>query len=94
MVGRIPQRLPQLVHGRVQALLKIDEGSPLPQMPLQLFAAEDLARLLEQNREDLQRLALKPDPIPEFAQVAREVFEFKRTEQNLGRWVRLASHIK
>ena len=67
-------------------MLKIYEGSPLPQMPLQLVATEDLAWLLEQNREDLERLALEPDPIPEFAQIARELFEFKRTEQNLGRW--------
>ena len=37
---------------------------------------------------------LKPDPIPEFAQIAGELFEFKRTEQNLGRRVRLTTHTK
>ncbi len=54
----------------------------------------DLARLIDQNRKDLQRLALEADPIPELAQIAREMFEFKRTERNLGRWVRLAAHVK
>jgi hypothetical protein len=63
-------------------------------MLLQFVAAEDPAWLLKQDREDLERFALEPDPIPEFAQVSRELFEFKRPEQNLGRWGRLASHVR
>jgi hypothetical protein len=43
IIGRIPQRLAQLLDRRVDAVLELDEGVGRPQRLLQFFAGDNLA---------------------------------------------------
>ena len=61
-------------------------------MTLQLVAANELARPVNQKQKNLKRLALKPYEISAFTEVARKIVIFERTEDDLGRTVRLAFH--
>ena len=51
-------------------MLKVDEGVGGPKLPVQLFARNQLAGVLEEADQDLHRLPFKPDLStlpPEFA---------------------------
>jgi len=73
-------------------LFEIDESRTLPQVTLQFVAANDLPGPVYKKREDLERLALKPQLGPVLVKGAGEVIVFERTEDYLGRRVRLGSH--
>jgi hypothetical protein len=51
----------QSIHGIVQALLEVHKGVGWPELLLQFFPSNGLARLLQQHDQDLRRLALQLD---------------------------------
>ncbi len=56
----IAQRLADLVHRGIQAVIEIDKGVGRPDLFAQLIARDHFTGILEQRREDLKRLLLKP----------------------------------
>src|SRR5205814_10680496 len=56
---RIAERLTQLIHRRVQAVIEFHESIRGPQAGAQFFAAHDVTGTFEQNREDRERLLLQ-----------------------------------
>jgi hypothetical protein len=52
----------QLSDRSVHADVEIDKGVGRPQLPLQLLPRHDLARMLEEHRQDLKWLLVKLDP--------------------------------
>src|SRR5262245_9903782 len=58
LIRRVAQGLTQLIHRRVETLFEIDEGCALPQVPLQLVTANHPPGIVQQEREDLEWLAL------------------------------------
>ena len=59
--GRVAQRLAQPLHGGIDAVLEVDDRLARPELPAKLFAAYQLARSLDQQGEDSQRLAFELD---------------------------------
>jgi len=55
--GRIAKRTPQLIHCGVQAVLEIDERTFPPDPLAQLFACNQLAGILEQKKQNCERLS-------------------------------------
>ena len=59
----------------MQPVIEIDEGVSRPDLPLQLFAGHDLASVLHQDLEDLQRLASQAQLHTAFSQLSRTSVE-------------------
>jgi hypothetical protein len=57
IVGRVAQRSPELVHGRVQTVFKIDKRFSSPDLFAQLFAGNQFAGMCQQDQQNLERLA-------------------------------------
>ncbi len=64
IVGRVAQRLANLVDRARDAALEVDVGVYAPNLPLQLFARDDLTRPGEQRLEHAEWLPLQLDPKP------------------------------
>src|SRR6516162_7212202 len=62
------QRRPKPFHGIVQALLEVHERVGRPQLLLQLFSSDGLARTLQQHDQHGHRLPLQSDFHPLFAE--------------------------
>src|SRR5215469_12072374 len=60
-LGTVIQRRPQPFHGIVQPLFKVHESVGWPQLLLQLFSADGLARTLQQHDQYVHWLALQLD---------------------------------
>ena len=75
----ISQRLTDLVDRGVQVVVDVDEGV-WPQPFLQFFARHYVAGLLEQDGQNLDRLAGKLQLLPILAQLARSKVQFERSE--------------
>jgi len=58
-VGRIREHIAQLLHGAVQAGIEIDEGVRGPEPLMEFFAGNDIAGMLQQQRQYLEGLILK-----------------------------------
>ena len=69
-LGRIAQRVAQPVDHGVQAVVEVDERATRPEPLAQLFTRDQVARSLQQQREDLERLLLKPDADASLPQLA------------------------
>ena len=69
-LGGVPERITDLVDRLVEPMAKIHEGICGPQPLLKVFAPDDLAGVLEQHRQDLEGLLLKPDLQAALAQFA------------------------
>ncbi len=59
--GGISERRTQFRHGFVEAAIEVDERVGGPKLLTQLFPGYELARTLQQQREDLERLFLEFD---------------------------------
>jgi len=55
------QSRPQPLHGIVQALLEVHEGLSWPELLLQFFSGDGLARVLEEHGKNIHRLTLQPN---------------------------------
>ena len=82
MIGFVIERLPELLDGGVQAGVKRDERLGWPKLLAKLFTGQDVARPLEQQQKDFERLILKPDLPAVFAKLARPNIEDKLAKMN------------
>jgi hypothetical protein len=57
--SRVAQGIAQLVHRYPQAMVEIDRGCRSPKLPLKFFSGDDLARLFQQSRQQLEGLTLQ-----------------------------------
>jgi hypothetical protein len=80
MIGRISQRLAQLVHSFIQALLIIHERTVGPKTPLEVLAGNDLTGLFQQNFQDLEWLLLHIQTDAVFVELASLKVELEYTE--------------
>src|SRR5258708_11715836 len=60
-VGIVAKRLAELIHGRVQAMLKSDEGVHRTEFGAELFTQNTLRRAVKQPTQNLLLLALRLD---------------------------------
>jgi hypothetical protein len=68
-VGIVAERLAELIHSGVQAMLKIDEGILRPEPGSEFFAQHDLGRTFEQQPRNLKRLPVEPDCVSVLAKL-------------------------
>ena len=68
--GPIAQRVAQPVDHGIQTVVEIDERATRPEPLAQLFTGDDVTGSLQQQREDLERLLLKPDADASLPQLA------------------------
>ena len=80
VVGRIAEYLADLVDGFVQAVVELDEGVGRPQLLTQFFTGDNLARPLEQDDKQAERLVLEIDLEPFLAQFRRGEVHFEDAE--------------
>ena len=69
-IRRITQSCPEPLDGCIEAVLEIYERVGLPKPLLQFLARNDLARMLHQQCQNVNGLALKLDPEAMLAQFA------------------------
>ena len=69
-LGVVAEDGAQPFDGRVQTVLEVDEGSFRPQAVAELVARQQLARMLEHQREQRERLLLQAKPHAVLAQLA------------------------
>ena len=62
LFGGISRGLPEMIDGLVQAAIEVDEGIRRPQPAPQFIPCDELARLLEQRRQELDGLIAKRRP--------------------------------
>ena len=62
-------------------MIEVDERVRRPERLLKLLAADDLAGTLEQHRQDLDRLLLKPNPQAPLAQFTRDEVQLEDPEK-------------
>ena len=79
-VGRLAQRVAQLLDGAVQAGVEINKSVAGPKLLVQFLACHDLAGMLEQEREHLEGLVLELQPNAVLAQLTRTQVHVKRVE--------------
>ncbi len=79
-IGVVAERRPQTFDRGVQPVLEVDERAFRPQALPQLVARQDLARLLEQHDQHLERLILQPQADAVLAQLARAHVELESSE--------------
>jgi len=85
-IGGIPQRFPQLVDRRIQAVVEINEGIGRPVLIAKFFACDHFARPLQQDRKDVEGLFLELDPRALLAQLPRAQVYLKHSKaQDCGR---------
>lgn len=61
LLSRIAQPIAQSIDRDVKTMVELDESTVRPEPATQVFSAPQTARLLEQAKQNLQRLTLKPD---------------------------------
>ena len=76
----IAQRLANLVHRGIQAVIEIDEGVGGPDFFAQLVARDHLTGILQQGSENLKRLFQKPDASAVLAQLSGGEVDFKNAK--------------
>jgi hypothetical protein len=81
-LGRIAERLTQLVDRFVEAVVEVHESVGGPEKSLKFLASYDLAGVLEQHSQDSKGLFLKANTQAVLAQFARSKvhFEDSKTE--------------
>ena len=79
IICRISQRLANLVDGRVDAVIEVDEGILGPEFLVQLFTGHDFSRILQQYGQHLKGLSPELDLQSVFAQFAGAEVDFERT---------------
>jgi hypothetical protein len=69
-LGRVFQRVTELLDGRVEAVVEVHEGVTRPELLPQLLTRDQLTRPLQQQSQDPERLLLERDLAPVAAQLA------------------------
>ncbi len=81
-LGRIAERLAELVDRSGQIVVEVNKDIVRPKRVSKIFAQDSLARRLDQERQDGQRLALDSDPCAELPQFAMTKVGFVGTKAN------------
>jgi hypothetical protein len=82
LIGGISQGLAELVDGRVQPVIEIDERRTIPQSLPQFFTRYHLMRAFQKDFQNLQRVASQPQTRPMLPQFIRRDVELKWTERH------------
>jgi hypothetical protein len=77
VLGVIPQRLAQFIHGGVDAVFKVNEGIGGPEPLLDLFPRHHLAGPLEEHGENLEGSFLQLDLAAVMAQFTSSKVNFE-----------------
>jgi hypothetical protein len=91
-IGDIPKGFPQPFDGVVQAVIEVDKGVGGPKALPQFFAVHHVARMLQQELQDLQRLLLQLHPDAMLPQFSGDRIYLERTEANGRRRSALNRH--
>ena len=75
--GGISQRFSHLIYCGVQAVIEVDKCIRRPQLLTQLFARNDLSRMLQQVGKHLERLLLQANPGAALAQLSGRKIHLK-----------------
>src|SRR5438477_3862477 len=78
----VSQRLPDLIHRRVKAVIKVYERVAGPQPAAQFFPRHHLTRTLQHHRQNLERLFLQLDAAAILAQLAACEVRLKYSKTN------------
>jgi hypothetical protein len=76
IIRRVVESLPEPLDGCVQSMFKIHEGVGLPELPVKLFARNQLSGVFEKTDQDLDRLPFQAD-------FSALLLEFSRTQIKL-----------
>jgi hypothetical protein len=79
-IGGIGQSGAQLGNGDVYGVVEVAEGLLRPNAALEFFARNDGAGIVEESRQDFQRLNLQPDSCTRFAEFAGAAVQFEDPE--------------
>src|SRR5215472_2072881 len=79
-VGRVPENFPELLHGVIEAMVKVHISFSRPQGCTQLFAGHNISCSSHQYREDLKRLTLEFYPDAVLLEVAGIEVKLKAVE--------------
>ena len=85
VLGSIANRLPQLLHRRIQAVLEIDKRVGRPQRCAQHIAGHHFSPHLQQHDQDLEGLTLQLDADAVFAQL-RRIGENLKIAETIDAW--------
>jgi hypothetical protein len=80
ILGRIAQRVAQLLDGAVQPGIEIDERIGRPESPSHLVARDGFAGAFDQQQQNLQGLLGELDPQTLLAELTRDTVELEDTE--------------
>src|SRR5262249_14744724 len=80
LLGIIPEHGAQPLHRGVQPVLEVDEGAVGPEALPQFVPQKNLARLLEQQREELEGLIGQSKARAVFAKLAASYMELEAAE--------------
>jgi hypothetical protein len=78
----------------VEPVLEIDERSVGPDLLAQLLAGNHVARMRQQNQQNLKWLARETDTDPTLEQFPGRDIHFERSEGQSGRGLGLGQHIR
>ena len=67
-IGGVAQCVAKALDGGVETVVEIDKGVGGPESGAELLACDELTRILQQDRQDLEGLILKLDLLAVFAQ--------------------------
>src|ERR1039457_4956524 len=70
LCGGIIENLANFVDGGAQAVIEVHKRIGGPKLLTNLFSGDELARSLQEQGEQLERLRLQPDSYPLFSQLA------------------------
>src|SRR5579864_6055469 len=71
----VPKHLTKFLHGRVQAVFEVDESIAVPEFGLQLLPSDDPACVVQQQKKNLERLAVQFQAHATFAQASLAAVE-------------------
>src|SRR5262245_46953403 len=78
--GRIPERLAQAVHRRVQAVVEIDERVSRPELLAEFVASNEIAAAVHEEQKDVEWAAAQLDDAALLAQFAQAAVDFEQAE--------------
>jgi len=93
LISRVSKDIPQPLYCCVDTMIEFDDRVVRPQAFSDVLPGYDFSRRFKEHLKDLERLLLKPDPAPLFAQFAPSKIELERAKPDLLAWVRASSGI-
>lgn len=82
LIGRIAERLPDLIDGRIEAMLEVTSSYSGPEAVAKIFTGYHVAGPIEKPAQNLARLWGEFDSVPVLAQFSGHRVEFKRPKDH------------